>query len=78
MVTKMTIRQAIEAAGGILVVAKKLNYSHKTVECWLYGSRGIHKAGRLRSDLARLAGVSVDAIEWTRAESASADGKAKP
>jgi hypothetical protein len=67
MGTQMTIRQAIEAAGGILVVAQKLNYSHNTVMTWFYGSGHPGKAGNLRDRLAKLAGVSVSDVTWDRA-----------
>ena len=63
---KLTLRQVIERAGGILVVAQKLNYGHAGVTRWYYGSRCPLKSGRIRADLCRLAGVSMENVLWKR------------
>ena len=66
MIEKLTLRQVIEAAGGILVVAQRLNYGHSGVTRWFYGSRCPPKQGRIRADLCRLAGVKMDDVSWQR------------
>jgi hypothetical protein len=62
----MTIREAIDQAGGILIVALKLRYSVHSVTAWYYGRRTPMKAGSVRAKLAKMAGTEAEQIDWQR------------
>ena len=60
----MTISELIDQAGGPRAVAKRLHYTLSTVRNWKYGYRLPGSAGRLRSDLCRMAGVTMEDVSW--------------